>query len=136
MKSLSAIPVESLNKVLSRNGNNSNRECLDGPDPELMNAQAPLWNALMDYYFRLEIDGWEKIPEDPSLMIGIHSGGPLTMDAWTVALAWWRHFGEERSLHGTAHDVLMAAPGIGRYFRRMGGYFPFSREYCCGVCQA
>jgi 1-acyl-sn-glycerol-3-phosphate acyltransferase len=92
-----------------------------------MRAQAPLWNTLMDYYFRLEIDGWDKIPDDPSLLIGIHSGGPLTMDAWTVALAWWRHFEEERSLHGTAHDVLMASPGLGTYFRRMGTIAP-SRE--------
>ena len=105
----------------------SKREGLDGPDPELMNAQAPLWNALMDYYFRLEFDGWERLPDDPSLLIGVHSGGPLTMDAWTVALAWWRRFGEQRSLHGTAHDVLMNAPGLGSYFKRMGTISP-SRE--------
>ena len=34
-----------------------------------------------------------------ALLIGIHSGAPL---------------------HGTAHDALMAAPGIGWYLRRMG----------------
>jgi 1-acyl-sn-glycerol-3-phosphate acyltransferase len=33
---------------------------------------------------------------------------------------WWRHFGTERPLHGTAHDALMAFPLIGAYFRRMG----------------
>jgi len=105
-------------------GGSGKREELNGPDPELMNAQAPLWNALMDYYFRLEIDGWERIPEEPSLLIGVHSGGPLTMDAWTVVLSWWRHFGERRALHGTAHDVLMGAPGLGSYFRRMGAVVP------------
>ena len=155
--SMGAIPIDSLNKIASgeelsktaaktlqksldrledvaqalklTSGDNEEgkRECLNGPDPELMHTQAPLWNALMDYYFRLEIDGWENIPDDPSLLIGIHSGGPLTMDAWTVALAWWRHFEEKRSLHGTAHDVLMAAPGLGTYFRRMGTISP-SRE--------
>jgi 1-acyl-sn-glycerol-3-phosphate acyltransferase len=105
-------------------GGSGEREELNGPDPELMNAQAPLWNALMDYYFRLEIGGWERIPDKPSLLIGVHSGGPLTMDAWTVVLSWWRHFGERRSLHGTAHDVLMGAPGLGSYFRRMGAVVP------------
>ncbi|MCJ7556764.1 MAG: wax ester/triacylglycerol synthase family O-acyltransferase [Gammaproteobacteria bacterium] len=100
------------------------REGLDGPDPALMKAQAPIWNVLMDRYFRLAIDGWEHIPEQPCLLIGVHSGGPLTMDAWTVALAWWRHFGESRFLHGTAHDVLMNARGIGRYFRRLGVISP------------
>jgi len=157
LSSMSAIPIESLNRIASgeelnkraaetlqksldkleevaqalklTSGDNEDgkRECLNGPDPELMQAQAPLWNALMDYYFRLEIDGWENIPDDPSLLIGIHSGGPLTMDAWTVALAWWRHFEEKRCLHGTAHDVLMASPGLGTYFRRMGTISP-SRE--------
>jgi len=105
-------------------GGSGKREELNGPDPELMNAQAPLWNALMDYYFRLEIAGWERIPDEPSLLIGVHSGGPLTMDAWTVVLSWWRHFGERRALHGTAHDVLMGAPGLGSYFRRMGAVVP------------
>jgi hypothetical protein len=53
-------------------------------------------------------------------LIGIHSGGSLTMDAWTVAFQWYRRFGEDRILHGTAHDVLMASPGLGDYFRSMG----------------
>jgi len=118
--------LDEVNQALRLKGPGK-REGLDGPDPELMKAQAPLWNTLMDCYFRLEINGWERLPDDPSLLIGIHSGGPLTMDAWTVALAWWRHFGEERSLHGTAHDVLMSAPGLGTYFRRMGTISP-SRE--------
>jgi 1-acyl-sn-glycerol-3-phosphate acyltransferase len=41
-------------------------------------------------------------------------------DAWTVGVQWWRHFGRSRTLHGTAHDALMALPGFGWYFRRMG----------------
>jgi 1-acyl-sn-glycerol-3-phosphate acyltransferase len=102
-------------------------EGLNGPDPELMKNQSGIWNTLMDRYFRLEISGWERLPKQPSLLIGVHSGGPLTMDAWTVILAWWRQFGKQRSLHGTAHDVLMKSPLLGRYFRRMGTIVP-SRE--------
>jgi hypothetical protein len=56
---------------------------LDGPNQTLMNAQKPVWKALCDYYFRLEISGWERLPEQTSLLIGNHSGGSLTMDAWT-----------------------------------------------------
>ena len=100
------------------------REGLNGPDPELMNNQAGIWNTLMDKYFRLEFDGFENLPDEPCLLIGVHSGGPLTMDAWTVAMAWWRHFGETRSLHGTAHDVLMKTPVLGKYFSRLGGLTP------------
>jgi 1-acyl-sn-glycerol-3-phosphate acyltransferase len=93
---------------------------LDGLDSEFMERQKYFWNPLMDYWFRMEVEGWENIPEPPALLIGIHSGAPFVWDAWTVGVQWWRHFGPERPLHGTAHDALMAAPGIGAYFRKMG----------------
>jgi 1-acyl-sn-glycerol-3-phosphate acyltransferase len=93
---------------------------LDGPDYGFMEAQKYLWNPLVDYWFRMEVDGWENLPEPPVLLVGIHSGAPFVWDAWTVGIHWWRRFGAERPLHGTAHDALMAAPGVGWYFRKMG----------------
>ena len=93
---------------------------LDDLDPSFIERQKYLFNPLMDYWFRMEIEGWEEIPEPPVLLIGIHSGAPFVWDAWTVGIQWWRRFGAERPLHGTAHDVLMAAPGVSAYFRRMG----------------
>jgi len=93
---------------------------LDGPDHGFMHAQKYFWNPLMDLYFRMEVEGWERIPEPPVLLVGVHSGAPFVWDAWTIGVQWWRHYGEERPLHGTAHDVLMAAPGVGTYFRKMG----------------
>jgi 1-acyl-sn-glycerol-3-phosphate acyltransferase len=68
----------------------------------------------------MEIEGWEKLPPPPALLIGIHAGAPFVWDAWTVGFQWWRHFGTDRILHGTAHDALMAAPLVSRYFRAMG----------------
>ncbi len=99
---------------------------LEGPSPALMSVQKPVWDLVSDLYFRVEVDGWRRLPDEPSLLIGVHSGGALTMDAWTLVHAWYRRFGEERILHGTAHDVLMAAPGIGDYFKACG-VIPASR---------
>jgi 1-acyl-sn-glycerol-3-phosphate acyltransferase len=93
---------------------------LDGPDMTFMERQKYFWNPLMDYWFRMEVEGWENIPEPPVLLIGIHSGAPFVWDAWTVGAQWWRHFGPERPIHGTAHDALMALPVVGSYFRKMG----------------
>ncbi len=93
---------------------------LDGPDFVFMERTKYLWNPLMDYWFRMEVDGWENIPPAPALLIGIHSGAPFVWDAWTVGVQWWRHFGDERPLHGTAHDALMATPLLSAYFRKMG----------------
>ena len=100
---------------------------LDGPNQTLMRVQKPVWDALCKYYFRLETSGWERLPEEPSLLIGNHSGGSLTMDAWTFVADWWQRFGTERVLHATAHDVLMATPGLGDYFRQVG-VIPASRQ--------
>lgn len=100
---------------------------LDGPNQKLLRAQKHVWVALCDYYFRLETCGWDRLPQRTSLLIGNHSGGALTMDAWTLVFDWWRRFGAERVLHATAHDVLMAAPGLGDYFRQVG-VIPASRE--------
>jgi 1-acyl-sn-glycerol-3-phosphate acyltransferase len=93
---------------------------LDAQDLDFMERQKYFWNPLCDYWFRMEMEGFEKLPDPPALLIGVHSGAPFVWDAWTVGIQWWRHFGDERILHGTAHDALMAAPGIGAYFRRMG----------------
>src|ERR1700743_345552 len=93
---------------------------LSGQDEASLQRQKFLWNVLVDYWFRMEVDGWENIPGPPVLLVGIHSGAPFVWDAWTVGLQWWRRFGQDRPLHGTAHDALMAIPVIGRYFRSMG----------------
>lgn len=93
---------------------------LDGQSETSLQRQKFFWNALVDYWFRMEIDGWENVGQSPVLLVGIHSGAPFVWDAWTVGMQWWRRFGPERPLHGTAHDALMAIPGIGRYFRAMG----------------
>jgi 1-acyl-sn-glycerol-3-phosphate acyltransferase len=85
-----------------------------------MQRQKYFWNFLVDYWFRMEFDGWENLADPPVLLVGIHSGAPFVWDAWTVGVHWWRRFGQDRPLHGTAHDVLMAMPLIGRYFRAMG----------------
>jgi 1-acyl-sn-glycerol-3-phosphate acyltransferase len=90
------------------------------PNETLQKLQQPFVDLLDKYYFRVEVDGWERVPDRTSLVIGVHSGGVLTMDAWTFVNAWQKHFENERLLHGTAHDVLMAMPGLGDWFRAMG----------------
>jgi 1-acyl-sn-glycerol-3-phosphate acyltransferase len=90
------------------------------PNETLLRLQQPFTDLLNKYWFRLEIDGWERVPDRPCLVIGVHSGGTLTMDAWTLVNAWHDHFEGRRPLHGTAHDVLMATPGLGDWFRAMG----------------
>lgn len=106
-----------------------------GPDPDFMRLQDGMWDFLLDRYFRVETTGWENLPGSPSLLVGIHSGTWLTMDAWTLCAAWWKRFGQDRILHGTAHDALMALPGLGSYFRKVG-VIPAARESVSACLEA
>src|SRR5215212_8544465 len=91
---------------------------LDDRDFDFIERQKYFWNPLLDYWFRMDISGWDRLPDPPALVVGIHSGAPFPWDAWAVGIQWWRHFGEDRPLHGTAHDALMALPVVGAYSRR------------------
>jgi 1-acyl-sn-glycerol-3-phosphate acyltransferase len=90
------------------------------PDAGFIRLQQPLWNLAVDYYFRLEVRGWNRLPEAPALIVGVHAGGLLPIDAYAFGFAWYRRFGQTRPLHGTAHDALMTAPVLGDYLRRIG----------------
>lgn len=108
---------------------------VDGPNQSFMRWQTILWNILCDHYFRVEIHGWHLLPDRPCLLVGNHSGGQLTMDAWTFVAEWWRRFEERRILHGTAHDVLMSLPGLGDYFR-LAGVIPATRAGVSAALEA
>jgi 1-acyl-sn-glycerol-3-phosphate acyltransferase len=97
------------------------------PNQAFIGVQAPFWNVLLDRYFRMEMKGWERLPEPPALLIGVHASGMLPIDAYAFGYSWVRHFPHSRPLHGTAHDFLMALPGIGHYLRAMGTV-PAGRE--------
>lgn len=100
---------------------------VDGPNRTLMRAIKPFWDLAADHYFRAEFEGWERLPKQPCLLVSVHAGAALTIDAWVFVHGWYRRFGEERILHGTAHDVLMTAPVLGDYFKA-AGVIPASRE--------
>ena len=89
-------------------------------DESFMRFQKPVWDVLLDYYFRMEVTGWDRLPESPALLVGIHASGLLPIEAYAVSFAWYRHFGSERPLHATTHDVLFALPLLGDYMRKMG----------------
>ncbi len=75
---------------------------------------------VLDWYFRMEIKGWERLPKSPALLIGVHASGLLPVEAYLTGFQWYRRFGADRPLHGTAHDVLMSLPGWGQFLRKIG----------------
>src|SRR5439155_385902 len=50
---------------------------LDAQDLRFMELQKYFWNPLIDYWFRMDVEGWEQLPEPPTLLVGINSGAPI-----------------------------------------------------------
>jgi 1-acyl-sn-glycerol-3-phosphate acyltransferase len=87
---------------------------LDERDPDYIRETLPgLW-MLASFYFRAEVRGLERIPtEGPVLLVGNHSGGNLTPDTLVFTLAFSTYFGVERRFFQLAHNLVLAAPGLG-----------------------
>jgi 1-acyl-sn-glycerol-3-phosphate acyltransferase len=98
----------------------SERPELPQPDQRFIGAQQPVWNFILDNYFRMEVRGWDRLPPPPCLVVGIHAGGILPIDAYAFGYSWFREFGFERIPRGTAHDFLFNIPLIGDNLRKIG----------------
>jgi hypothetical protein len=53
------------------------------PNETLLKLQQPFVDLLEKYWFRGEVDGGERVPDETSLVIGVHSGGAPTRDVWS-----------------------------------------------------
>ena len=72
-------------------------------------------------YFAGEVRGLERLPaHGPMLLVGNHSGGPLTPDTSVFFAAWYRARGLEDALIGLAFDAAFGIPGFETLMRRIG----------------
>ncbi len=80
-------------------------------------------------YFSPEVHGLENLPEEgPYLLVGNHSGGLYTPDAYALVVAVSRHQGYERPFYFLAFDLLFAVPGLNKIMRKAGA-IPASPEH-------
>jgi 1-acyl-sn-glycerol-3-phosphate acyltransferase len=93
---------------------------LDDRDPDFIRENLSLSWLIASIWFRGEVRGMERIPEDrPVLLVGNHSGGNITPDTIVFTLAFNTYFGVERPFFQLAHNMVLASP-VGPYLRRFG----------------
>jgi 1-acyl-sn-glycerol-3-phosphate acyltransferase len=87
---------------------------LDQRDPDYIRDQLPgLW-LLASVYFRADVRGLDRIPEDgPALLVGNHSGGNMPPDTFVFTLAFCTYFGTERPFYQLAHNLVVSLPPLG-----------------------
>ena len=94
---------------------------LDARDPEFIRYQLPGMWLFSTVYFRAEVSGFERVPEDgPVLFVGNHSGGNMTPDSMVFMLGFNTYFGVERPIYALAHSLVTSWPIVGRLAKRWG----------------
>lgn len=89
-------------------------------DPAFLRGARPILE-LYASYFRPEVRGFERLPEQgPFLVVGNHSGGQMPPDLPVLLTAWWRQRGEEEPVYALFHSFLLALPGVGPLMKRAG----------------
>jgi 1-acyl-sn-glycerol-3-phosphate acyltransferase len=85
----------------------------DAWDPEYIRRTLPIMGAFFRNYFRGEVNGLDRIPEGPALLVGNHSGGTMIADTFVFATCFYDRFGTDRRFHQLAHDIAARLPGLG-----------------------
>lgn len=88
-------------------------------DPELIRRLMPVVEACLSY-FAAEVRDFERVPDEPVLIVGNHSGGIYMPDFYAFLREWARRRGVDAPLYSLGFDLLFAIPGFGTLARRLG----------------
>ncbi len=96
-------------------------QVLDQRDPEVLQSFLPVWQFLYDWYFRVETEGWDQIPQKGSfLLVGSHNGGLASPDLSMFLYDWIRRFGAERPAYGLMQREAFTSAGMLTSVARVG----------------
>lgn len=93
---------------------------LDQRDPELIRALLPSLEIAFERYHDVSIDGWDRVPEGPALVVGNHNGGTMAPDMFALMVAFWQRRGVEAEAYGLMHDIMFRVPVIGPAMAKLG----------------
>jgi len=96
-------------------------------DMEMISLIAPLFDSFAKIYFRMEIEGMEKVPKGPALIVGNHNAGITFMEPFGVCAKWYLERGLDDPLYFLAHDTMVTLPLLSNFLIR-GGCVRASQE--------
>ena len=95
------------------------QERLESPD-YTFGVKAMRVLDLLARYFRLEINGLERMPPGPAVLVGNHNSGITFFDPMFLGTAWYQRTGGGDELVYLVHDAMLLTPGLGSFLRKMG----------------
>jgi 1-acyl-sn-glycerol-3-phosphate acyltransferase len=99
---------------------------LDERNPQIIEKLMPFFGLVYQYYFRVQTDGWENIPETGKvLLIGSHNGGLAAPDTVMMTYDWFRKFGTHRLAYALMEPkIWQFLPGLARLATQVGTIQP------------
>jgi 1-acyl-sn-glycerol-3-phosphate acyltransferase len=93
---------------------------IGGLEPELIRTLSPTINALARLYFRMEIEGIDRVPRGGTLIVGNHNSGITFLEPIGVGARWYLERGVADTLHFLVHDAMVALPLLRNFLMSTG----------------
>jgi 1-acyl-sn-glycerol-3-phosphate acyltransferase len=100
---------------------------LKARDADFARQIYPAVTALVDFYYRAELEGTEHLTDGASMMVSTHNSGLAMPELWCLAVAFWRRLGIETPAYGLMHKAAFKIPGFGTALTKFGA-IPASSE--------
>ena len=111
--------IDSLKAVARMLGPALDPDAVAEPDLDLVKLVAPVLEVL-SAYFRAEVEGLERVPDGPSLMVANHNAGITSMEPFLLGLRWYQRTGGQDLIRFLGHDMMGRIPLVGNMLIQVG----------------
>ena len=104
---------------------------LDAVDPAVHRALFPIFDALARHWYRMRVEGLDKVPKGKALLIINHESGVTFLELFAFGAHWFesRYTADEADIiHGLGHDAMFRIPGVNNFLVRCGGLIANQRN--------
>lgn len=95
-------------------------DSIENFDYRLVRLALPAVQAIARRYFRAEVQGLERVPEGPAMIVGNHNAGITFLEPFMMGAVWYRIRGESDPLFFLAHDAMVSLPLLRNVLLKFG----------------
>lgn len=95
-------------------------DTVDRDGTALIQALAPPVDALMRGYFRFEVEGLDRVPRGPALLVSNHEAGTSFVQVLGMGARFYLERGLEERIVGLMHDRLFQVPLLANLLGHLG----------------
>lgn len=115
---------ESARKLVSKK---CDPDSIDNFDAELVNELIEPIKTFGKFYFHYTVEGLEKIPQGPAMIVGNHNAGITFLEPFFFVAEWYTKTGGQDPIYPLTHDAMLAIPLV-KNLLMMGGAMRASYE--------